>query len=775
MKACALLCEVTRKCALPIRKGGGNIRNVSEELIAHVTRNADGSWRTPQTLEEHLEKTAQKAELFASKFDSGVWGKTISWAHDVGKGRPAWQNSIRFRTGFNAFDEEAGLEGMPGKIPHAIQGAMLAEQIFGKQRGRIMAYCIAGHHAGLPDWSSAAGTGKASLEYQESQAPGLDDIDPSIVDGLSSLEPGMPPWKFANGLDMPLWIRMLFSCLVDADFLDTESYMDHDKASLRGEYAPLGLLLERFNEYNLKLDRDSDNTTVNEIRRKVRSKCIQMAAEDQGIFSLTVPTGGGKTLSSLAFGLNHAIKHSLDRIIYVIPYTSIIEQNAEVFRAVVGSEQVVEHHSNLDEKDSTYPSRLAAENWDAPIIVTTAVQFFESLFASRPGRCRKLHNIARSVVVLDEAQLLPAKFLQPILDTMQLLSDRYRVSFVISTATQPAFGQRMIGDSKFRGLKNIREIMGSPEEVDQIYRGLERYQVYFPPDLQVKSEWEDIARELKQYEQVLCVVSDRKSCRELYSLMPTGTYHLSALMCGQHRSEVITQIKQKIRDGSPVRVISTQLVEAGVDLDFPIVYRAFAGLDSIAQAAGRCNREGKLPQPGRVVVFIPPRPAPMGILRKAAETTVNIVNGNRKDPVHHSLFGRFFSELYWKINSLDENNIIKLLDPKQNDIKECSMYFRTAAARFRLIDESTHAIVVPYHDGAALIDSLKTNGPDWRLLRKLQRYTVNIYDQEFDQMMKRDALFEASPGVFALMSDADYHPDIGLMVEPYFDPDRFIL
>ncbi len=748
---------------------------VWENLIAHVTRNADGSWQTPQKLEEHLEKTAQKAERFASKFDSGVWGKTISLAHDAGKGRPAWQDSIRARTGFNEFDEEASLEGKLGKIPHAIHGAMLAEQIFGKHVGRIMAYCIAGHHAGLPDWSRAAGTGKASLEYQESQAPGLGDIDPAIIERISSLVPGKPPWKFADGLDMPLWIRMLFSCLVDADFLDTESYMDPDRALLRGEYAPLGLLLERLNEYNLKLDRDSDNTTVNEIRRKVRSKCIHMAAEDQGIFSLTVPTGGGKTLSSLAFGLNHAMKHNLDRVIYVVPYTSIIEQNAEVFRAVVGSEQVVEHHSNLDEKDSTYPSRLAAENWDAPIIVTTVVQFFESLFASRPGRCRKLHNVSRSVVVLDEAQLLPAKFLQPILETMQLLSDRYRVSFVISTATQPAFGQRMLGERRFPGLRNMREIMGSPEEVDQLYRNLERYQVHFPPDLQVKSEWEDIARELEQYEQVLCVVSDRKSCRELHRLMPAGAYHLSALMCGQHRSDVIAQIKQKLKEGKSVRVISTQLVEAGVDLDFPIVYRAFAGLDSIAQAAGRCNREGMLPHPGKVFVFIPPRPAPMGILRKAAETTMNIVNGNQEDPMHHSLFDRYFTELYWKVNSLDENDIIELLDPRHNDIKECSMAFRTAAGRFRLIDESTHAIVVPYNDGEALIDSLKTNGPDWRLLRKLQRYTVNIYDQEFDQMMQRGGLFEASPGVFAVMSDADYHPDIGLMVEPYFDPARFIL
>ena len=299
-----------------------------------------------------------------------------------------------------------------------------------------------------------------------------------------------------------------------------------------------------------------------------------MAGEDQGIFSLSVPTGGGKTLSSLAFALEHAIKHKLDRIIYVIPYTSIIEQNADVFRNAVGDDQVVEHHSNLEENDSTPKSRLACENWDAPIIVTTSVQFFESLFAARSSRCRKLHNIVKSVVVLDEAQLVPVDYLSPILKTMQLLVDHYEVSFVISTATQPAFKERIVGGKRFPGLKNVKEIMGEDKDVDLLYQSLKRNHIQFPSDIYITASWEEIADQLQQYEQVLCIVSDRKSCRELHSLMPRGTFHLSALMCGQHRSQIIKTIKKKLQNKETVRVISTQLVEAGVDFDFPVVYRA---------------------------------------------------------------------------------------------------------------------------------------------------------------------------------------------------------
>ncbi len=748
---------------------------MSKKFVAHVRKNDDGTWAPPQSLLEHLENTAKISGDFAAKFKSREWGKVLGLAHDAGKGRAAWQQYLKRKSGFGfEFDEEAHLEGKPGKMPHAIYGAVLAEDLFGKGLGRLLAYCIAGHHAGLPDWSPAEGAGQASLEYQQAHYGRLDDLDQSIINAVSAARPEMPPWKFDGGLDLSLWLRMLYSTLVDADFLDTESYMNESRYNFRGGYCSMEELLQRFDSYMEKLDETSEDTEVNAIRRNIRTKCVRMAGEDQGMFSLSVPTGGGKTLSSLAFALEHSIQHDLDRIIYVIPYTSIIEQNADVFRDAVGEEQVVEHHSNLEEEDATPKSRLASENWDAPIIVTTSVQFFESLFAAKSSRCRKLHNIARSVVVLDEAQLVPVDFLSPILETMQLLVDHYQVSFVISTATQPAFKERNVAGHKFSGLKNVREIMGDAKEVALLYQSLQRTRIEFPPDLITASNWEKIAEELQRHERVLCVVSDRKSCRELFNMMPKGTIHLSALMCGQHRSEVILRIKEKLKNGEAVRVISTQLVEAGVDLDFPVVYRAFAGLDSIAQAAGRCNREGKLPAMGQVVVFIPPRKPPIGILRKAAETTNNIISINREDPLNHAMFERYFSKLYWKANSLDREGIKTLLNPEKNDRRECSIYFRTAAKKFRIIDESTQGILVSYGDGEKLINLLKNTGPERRLMRKLQRFTVNIYNHEFEQLLKRGSIFEASPGIFALTSSVEYSEEIGLMVESVFDPEKYM-
>lgn len=733
----------------------------------------DNTWAIPHSLSEHLNVTAKTAGKFAAKFDSKEWGNAAGLAHDAGKGWLGWQKYLRLKSG--CFDEEAYLEGKPGKMPHAIHGAKLVEEFYGKGIGRILSYCIAGHHTGLPDWSPTEGTGRASLEFQLTQVKNLEEIDQSILEGIKSSKPSMVPRQFTKELDMSLWIRMLYSCLVDADFLDTESYMNEEKADIRGGYCSIPELLERLNCFNRQLDEVSEDIPVNQIRRNIRKKCIEVAEELPGFFSLSVPTGGGKTLSSLAFGLEHAKIHNLDRIIYVIPYTSIIEQNADVFRKALGNDQVIEHHSSLDEEDSTPKSRLAAENWDAPVIVTTSVQFFESLFAAKSSRCRKLHNIANSVVILDEAQLVPVEYLAPILETMQLLVDHYHVSFVISTATQPAFGECTVEGRLFKGLKDIREIIGDQDKVKKLYDSLKRVQVELPEDFHTASSWEEIAEELKQYEQVLCIVSDRKSCRELHKLMPKGTYHLSALMCGQHRSEIIEIIKDKLKNNETVRVVSTQLVEAGVDFDFPVVYRALAGLDSIAQAAGRCNREGKILELGKVVVFIAPKKPPMGILRKATDTTRGIFHTTKElDPLDYGMFQMYFSELYWKANSLDAKGIISLLSP---GFKECDIYFRTASKEFSIIDDSQQkTILVRYGESCKMIDLLKIKGPDRSLMRKLQRYTVNIYNADFYKMLQRGSIEEVYPGIFALTSSIEYSKETGLMVEEtLFDPEDLIL
>ncbi len=424
----------------------------------------------------------------------------------------------------------------------------------------------------------------------------------------------------------------------------------------------------------------------------------------------------------------------------------------------------MEHHSNFDEEGQSWRSRLAAENWDAPIIATTSVQFFESLFAAKPSRCRKLHNIAKSVVILDEAQLLPVDYLEPILEIMELLVKRYKVTFVICTATQPALGERQMGDKLFKGLKNIHEIVGTTQEVVSLQKKLRRVRVSFPSDLNTPLRWEDLADKLKQYEQVLCIVSDRKSCKKLHSLLPQGTFRLSALMCGEHRAGVIERIKSEVKSGKEVRVVSTQLVEAGVDLDFPVVYRALAGLDSIVQAAGRCNREGELASLGQVVVFVPPKRLPAGLLRKAEETTRKILIGSQEefDPFDPDSFHKFFSELYWKAPSLDVKGIKDLLTPRPPN---AALYFRTAAKNFRLIENEQKTVLVPFGEGEKLITKLCETGPDRQLMRKLQRYSVSIYPKEFSYLAEIRVIEEVQPGIWALAAKERYCSETGLKAD----------
>jgi len=739
------------------------------EYIAHVRELENGQWDT-QLLEKHLRETAELAAAFATEFGSREWGYVLGMTHDSGKATSEWQDYLKNKSGYN---EEASSEA-PGRVEHSGPGAKLAEEVFGKVIGRSLSYCIAGHHSGLPDWMGS----QAALAFRL-QNSGTKEINENIKASLNGLCTKNPPWKFCNtGLDVSLWIRMLFSCLVDADRLNTEKFMNPKQSEERKGYSTLAELQNRFNDYMETKTRKPQGVydeNVYNARQQVLEECRRAAEKRSGFFSLTVPTGGGKTLSSMAFALGHAKQHGKKKIIYVIPYTSIIEQNANVFREVFGEDEIVEHHSNLDDDETTVRARLAAENWDAPVIVTTSVQFFESLFATKTSRCRKLHNIANSVVVLDEAQLVPTDYLEPILEAMRLLTEHYRVSFVICTATQPVFDkQKEFPD--FPGLPegSIEEII---QDVSGLYKSLERTKVETPKDLSVSVEWKDLAGELAGYDQVLCVVSDRKSCRELYTMMPKGTYHLSALMCAQHRSDVITEIKEKLWKGENVRVISTQLVEAGVDMDFSVVYRALAGLDSIAQAAGRCNREGKMNihgKLGKVVVFKAPRKAPAGILRKASEIAERMIFQGIKDLIDKSVFSSYFSELYWKVNSLDSKGIMKLLTPEFSDL---GIQFRTASENFKIInDANQRSIMVPYGEGKEWIKLLGNSKiPTGKVLRKLQRYTINIYGDQFSLLHTRGSLEEIIPGIFVLNNTVEYNDQIGLLIDEMpNDPEDFI-
>jgi CRISPR-associated endonuclease/helicase Cas3 len=727
--------------------------------IAHAARNSDGCWRDPHDLAEHLIGVAILAARFAERFGS-EWARRAGLWHDLGKFRARFQKYIRLVSGFEA---DAHIKGEAGKAPHSTAGAMLACDRFGKE-GRVLAYLIAGHHAGLDDWHGGLATRLDEQASKDELAEAMAAHPPAHI-----LDPGpfAPNLKSipGGGKGFALWARMLFSCLVDADFLDTERYMDPDKFERRGNWSTLKELMPQFDRFMADLSAKADATDVNQLRAAILGQCQAKAREAPGLFSLTVPTGGGKTLSSLAFALEHAAKHDKRRIIYVIPYTSIIEQTADIFRAIFG-DAVIEHHSNAeaDPGQESSQSRLACENWDAPIVVTTNVQFFESLFAAKTSRCRKLHNIVDSIVVLDEAQLLPPEFLQPILDALNLLTAHYGVTVVLSTATQPALSTRAYFDPKqnLRGLENVREIVDDP---DELYRRLERVTVRLPADWHQPTDWDTLARELTRYDSVLAIVNRRQDARELWQRMPAGTLHLSALMCGAHRSQVIRDIKARLKAGIPTCVVSTQLVEAGVDVDFPVVYRALAGLDSIAQAAGRCNREGKLAK-GEVVVFVPSKPAPPGLLRKGEDACRSVLHGWAGNPLERTLFSRYFEQLY-RTCDLDEEGIANLL---QVDGLTLAVNFRTAAERFRLIrDEDSVPVIVLYRSEGSEIDqwlaSLRKDGPQRWLMRKLQRYTANIHRRDAERLLGQGDIKEMIPGLYVQVSDWLYHPDLG------FNPD----
>ncbi|MDX8390693.1 MAG: CRISPR-associated helicase Cas3' [Mariprofundaceae bacterium] len=730
------------------------MRISEKKYAAHISES-----KNIHRLEDHLSKVALRAAEYAQPFSSDQWAEIAGRWHDLGKYSAAFQSMIYTANGMEAHVE---YEGVVGKVNHSTTGALYAVEQFA-EHGRILAYLIAGHHAGLPDWHKVDAPGASLKERLAESKLLIDALEADIpAEILAGEMPSQPPLGGRDGF--ALWVRMMFSALVDADFLDTELFYDQKQSECRGDYLSLSELKHMFDTHMDTLTASAVDSTVNQLRAAVLADCRLAGLDNGGIFSLTVPTGGGKTLSSMAFALEHAAKHGKQRIIYAIPYTSIIEQTANIFRKIFG-ENIIEHHSSLDPDKEDHKSRLASENWDAPIVVTTNVQFFESLFAARTSRCRKLHNIANSIVILDEAQLLPPEFLQPILKVMNQLAEHYGVTFVLSTATQPALKTMTdsFGKTVLHGFENVREIISEP---DKLYRQLERVHVELPADFHQPRSWHELANELADHESVLVVVNSRKDARELFRLLPEGAIHLSALMCGEHRSKVIAEIKQRLNDGLPTCVVSTQLVEAGVDLDFPVVYRALAGLDSIAQAAGRCNREGKL-NIGKVVVFVPPKEPYAGPLLRAKNKTVSLLSGDASDPLSRNNFTKFF-ELFYSDTDLDKNGIEGLLHMKgetlPNDLSD--VQFRTAAMKMKLIKDAGRTVFVRYDETSeALLDELRVVGPYRELMRKLQRYSVNVPEFWFEKLLASGDIQEIYTNFYAQTSSVLYHPDLGLLLE----------
>ncbi len=767
----------------------------------------EGSGKVPHGLDEHLRSVGCLAANFAPEPVKTLAQLAGLW-HDLGKRRAGFQAYIRQTGVIDAHIERVAERDKTHSAAGALWAGEHLEKLYGAQGrilSRLLQYVIAGHHAGLDNWEGGQGSGlsarlaseDAQRELSEALARTHSDdilnatlprIDLNRV-GICNEHQTLNPGRFA------LSVRMVFSALVDADFLDTEAYIDGRKAEARRGESDLRPLRDELNGYLAAFGKPK--AAVNRVRAEVLAQCRSRASLPPGVFSLTVPTGGGKTLSSLAFALEHAVCHGKERIVYAIPYTSIIEQTADVFRDVfkaLGDDAVIEHHSNAEcnPEEETTRSRLACENWDARIIVTTNVQLFESLFARKTSRCRKLHSLVNSVIVLDEAQLLPVDFLQPVVDVLRYLVQDFGVTVLLCTATQPALNTSPSIDSH-RGLRRtlgpVTEII---EDVPALYRSLARVRVHLPPSLDVPRSWPELADEVTKHNAALTIVSRRADAAELFRLIKGRTndarcWHLSALMCAQHRSDAIAEIKSALKarrealeaGQTPVsiHVVSTQLVEAGVDLDFPVVYRALAGLDSIAQAAGRCNREGKLPEMGAVYVFVPPTKAPPGLLALARDTCKSVWRGLPADPFALSLIDLYFKRLYHDAPSTDKARICDLLK-LEPDLKAMSLpvQFRSAADAFKLIDEKDSAtVLVRYRspntseDVNALLGILERDGPARWLMRKLQRYGVTIYQHQVRHLIDMGDIVEVAscPGLYMQREgwDGFYDPVLGAKVD----------
>ncbi len=685
------------------------------------------------TLADHLRNTAELASRFAEAWKGGEWGHLAGLCHDLGKVSPQFQAYVRSRAARGGDHSSLGACAVPDECD-------------------LLKFALAGHHAGLQnreDLNSRLKGAEADATVQEGLARASE-----FVPELGRWQPSSIPDFVSDYYEVDLFIRMLFSALVDADFLDTERHFEPGRQERRGRWKGLQQLWRLFERSQRELMATAQATALNSIRSQVYQSCLAAAERPQGYFSLTVPTGGGKTLSAMGFALRHALKWDLQRVVVVIPYTSIIEQTADVYRGVFGSDAVLEHHSAIDWREVEDSDRercqLASENWDAPIIVTTSVQFFESLFSHRSARCRKLHNIAGSVVIIDEVQTIPTALLRPTFRMLTSLVKHYSVTVLLSTATQPAYSRLM--DETWGA--SISEIV---EDADALCRRLKRVEYDVGSRAEVTTlDWKQVAGVMTGASQAMAVVNTKADARALYrELSAASRVHLSTDMCGAHRRQVLSEVRKRLEAGAECHLATTQLVEAGVDIDFPLVLRAIGPLDRIVQAAGRCNREGRL-QAGRVVVFQPREGGmPKGAYRTGADTAVGMFRQGDLDLHNPSTHTEYFRWLYQGVN----------LDAKQIDRKRERLQFQTVAREYRLIEDNTIAVAVPWDDGEAVLDAIEARTPDVTRedLRALQPYFVNLYEWQFAPAQDMGLCRELAPGLWRW--EGVYDSELGLLLD----------
>lgn len=721
------------------------------KYYAHTPATGSERWHD---LVSHLERTAERAHKHASKFGAGELGRLAGLWHDIGKFNPAFQDYLK-----ECYRAETSGEKVPrgGSVPHAVYGAVHALHSV-----QALAAVIHGHHAGLPNqakYRDSTEQDSTKHTYDKVFSLAKEVLEGLEFDGdLRSLFTDAPQ----DELQMEVLQRMLFSSLVDADFLDTEHHFDPDIAGDRGAVVSVGELWEVFERDQASLHSSArSDSPVNSVRREVYEACVESASGRRGVFRLSVPTGGGKTRSGLAFALRHAVEHDLDRVIVAVPFTSIIEQTADVYREIfapLGEGALLEHHSavrrvaddELDlqeepreaerlEADRTR-ARLATQNWDAPLVVTTTVQLFESLFANRTSRCRKLHNVANSVIVLDEVQTLPVSLLAPTVDLLRELVRRYGVTVVLCTATQPALDE---SGRYLEGFEDVRDVVAE-DRAREHFRSLRRVEYRVP---RARWTWEEVAENLlsaSPERRAMVVVNTKKDALALLDRLGDGSVlHLSTLLCGAHRRDVLEEVGRRLGADEPCLLVATQVVEAGVDLDFPVVFRAMGPLDRIAQTAGRCNREGKLALLGKVVVFEPEEGRmPPGEYRTGADEARNMLE-NGRDLHDPEVFREYFRNLYQGVDT-DARGIQKLR--KEFDFPE-------VARRYRLISDASVPVIVRYGEAWAeggemdeLVGKIRKRGIFGRDHRRLQPYAVSMFEREFEK--RRDETEPIAEGVF---------------------------
>lgn len=739
----------------------------SRAPYAHTLRGfPETEW---EPLDIHLREVADLAEQYAAALGSAEWGSVLGQCHDLGKASAAFQAKLRAANPQDADDASEQDQAATHRVDHSTFGARYVYEHAGAIVGELLAYCIAGHHAGLPngrvtDDAAAKSTLELRLDPVQTLLPHVDD--PGLV--LPRLQIHLRPVPSDSGFALAFFTRMLFSCLVDADRTCTERFCDPVRAAQRAVVRPTiaeldGALHSYLKHMTATALQAEQVTEVNRQRAAVLQQCLVSAAATPGFFSLQVPTGGGKTLSSLAFALLHAQTHGLRRVVMAIPFTSIIEQTAGVYRQALGSlaeHGIVEHHTNLKPQHATREHGFATENWDAPLIVTTNVQLFESLFAAKTSPCRKLHRLAGSVIVLDEAQTLPVELLAPTLRALRELVQHYRCTVVLCTATQPALERR---DGFPDGIEGVRPIIADP---GSLFAALRRVEVIRLPGKQTVVE---LASRISQEKRTLVIVNTRAEAAALFTAVQGQTdaaccFHLSTLMCGAHRSEMLQQVREQVERG-PCRVISTQLVEAGVDLDFPVVYRAEAGFDSIAQAAGRCNREGRLSGLGTTYVFEGETPPPRGLLQDAAQTARELWP-QHPDPLLPSAIDAYFCQHYWKSSDvLDKHRVLPCADIDRVRT-QTRFQFRDMEERYRIIRHNEVSILVPYNnDAKKLLAQLESPHIPFVSHRLLQPYLVSVPERAFHALIRDRVVRLHESGVGLLLRSDAYDVKRGLQLE----------